>query len=771
MKTHIPTKLRKALIAALFAVSSVAYNAQAGEVVQVSNSHYGYADTRVGLAKFGSQGYSDLTFSGTNEKVGHTTHYCHDYTTIAIPQIADVLGDEYDIRAEVNAGGIFEVYSITSVAGKSDHVDYSGHHNHNLEEEFGYSPNVSDGNISITNGARVHVTTTITANNSLAVNSNGELVADTVTAGSLTADRGSVTSKVITVASHELLNPEKSSDGILRVSNGAVVTAQDQISAKEVVVDGSTVNASNIKVADAIYGSSGVIKGLPDSDLTVSGKILTENAKYVASSGYAVKVGTIGDIYEGTVRGNNNHFGYKEDGTSVLAARVEVNGDVVSNGNKIAATGSNLVAGTPTISITGTVGRTNEATGPAVGNELYAMKGDITVRALADNTQLKILAEDGGVEIKDASAATVKDSSITAADDVVIAANASESTATLKLIDTNVTSEDGDITANQVLVVENGTLSAENGNVTAEGLNGKAATVHAIDLEAGNINLDADTSSTAEVVLTGDMTSTKGNIIISNYNGADPRVTVDGTQQAQSILGISNSNVAVGADQTAGTTMAIDSGSKVTVGHVDEETGELVGGNQKAGGDINIADSDVTVLADQTSTGGSIIIRDLDATKNPTKVAVNGNQKAKTDITASGAELTVGTIEEVVDEKTGEITHVLSGGNQTAETGNISLSNAKVAILGHQDATKGNISVTDGTTLSTLPLPVGGIISPLSAEVIAERSTALEATVRRAGCPLRSPFITLGFMALPVIPQLKLTDKGLFDATTFSFVK
>ena len=84
---------------------------------------------------------------------------------------------------------------------------------------------------------------------------------------------------------------------------------------------------------------------------------------------------------------------------------------------------------------------------------------------------------------------------------------------------------------------------------------------------------------------------------------------------------------------------------------------------------------------------------------------------------------------------------------------------------------QGGVAVTDGTSLSTLPLPIGGIISPLSAEVIAERSTALEATVRRAGCPLRSPFITLGFMALPVIPQLKLTDKGLFDATTFSFVE
>ena len=102
----------------------------------------------------------------------------------------------------------------------------------------------------------------------------------------------------------------------------------------------------------------------------------------------------------------------------------------------------------------------------------------------------------------------------------------------------------------------------------------------------------------------------------------------------------------------------------------------------------------------------------------------------------------------------------------------IGTSDALIAeVINSVIAMQGGVAVTDGTTLSTLPLPVAGIISPLSAEVIAERSTALEATVRRAGCPLRSPFITLGFMALPVIPQLKLTDKGLFDATTFSFVK
>ena len=37
------------------------------------------------------------------------------------------------------------------------------------------------------------------------------------------------------------------------------------------------------------------------------------------------------------------------------------------------------------------------------------------------------------------------------------------------------------------------------------------------------------------------------------------------------------------------------------------------------------------------------------------------------------------------------------------------------------------------------------------------------------GCTIKAPFMTLAFMALPVIPELKLTDKGLFDGTAFSF--
>lgn len=83
---------------------------------------------------------------------------------------------------------------------------------------------------------------------------------------------------------------------------------------------------------------------------------------------------------------------------------------------------------------------------------------------------------------------------------------------------------------------------------------------------------------------------------------------------------------------------------------------------------------------------------------------------------------------------------------------------------------KGGIVVSDGTDIEDLPLPIGGLISPLCGHELAFRCDLLNEVIQRAGCQFHSPFITLGFMCLPVIPQLKLTDKGLFDSVNFLFV-
>ncbi len=75
-----------------------------------------------------------------------------------------------------------------------------------------------------------------------------------------------------------------------------------------------------------------------------------------------------------------------------------------------------------------------------------------------------------------------------------------------------------------------------------------------------------------------------------------------------------------------------------------------------------------------------------------------------------------------------------------------------------------------GEVLASLPLPVAGLMSdrPL-AEVAATSARTIEAAAR-LGCALPDPFITMSFLALPVVPKLKLTDKGLVDVNAFKLV-
>ena len=78
----------------------------------------------------------------------------------------------------------------------------------------------------------------------------------------------------------------------------------------------------------------------------------------------------------------------------------------------------------------------------------------------------------------------------------------------------------------------------------------------------------------------------------------------------------------------------------------------------------------------------------------------------------------------------------------------------------------GQCVVLDGTVVADLPLPIAGLMSARPAAEVAARASALKAAARRTGCTLADPFATLSFLALPVIPAIKLTDRGLFPPAT-----
>ncbi|HEY3362764.1 MAG TPA: adenine deaminase [Methanosarcina sp.] len=84
---------------------------------------------------------------------------------------------------------------------------------------------------------------------------------------------------------------------------------------------------------------------------------------------------------------------------------------------------------------------------------------------------------------------------------------------------------------------------------------------------------------------------------------------------------------------------------------------------------------------------------------------------------------------------------------------------------------RGGIVVGTAKNLLDLPLEVSGLMSTLDGKEVAARYQQLNEEARKLGTSLTSPFMTLSFMSLLVIPELKLGDRGLFDVTKFEFVE
>lgn len=83
---------------------------------------------------------------------------------------------------------------------------------------------------------------------------------------------------------------------------------------------------------------------------------------------------------------------------------------------------------------------------------------------------------------------------------------------------------------------------------------------------------------------------------------------------------------------------------------------------------------------------------------------------------------------------------------------------------------RGGVSFSNDDLEMIVPLPVAGIMSNEDGYKVAEQYSLIDKAVKEAGSTLGSPFMTLSFMALLVIPHLKLSDKGLFDGDAFCFV-
>jgi adenine deaminase len=82
----------------------------------------------------------------------------------------------------------------------------------------------------------------------------------------------------------------------------------------------------------------------------------------------------------------------------------------------------------------------------------------------------------------------------------------------------------------------------------------------------------------------------------------------------------------------------------------------------------------------------------------------------------------------------------------------------------------GLVAAAGDEVLVAVPLPIAGLMSDQPVETVREQMDKLVAVAHELGSPLHDPFMTLGFLALEVIPALKLTDQGLVDVDKFDFV-
>jgi adenine deaminase len=100
------------------------------------------------------------------------------------------------------------------------------------------------------------------------------------------------------------------------------------------------------------------------------------------------------------------------------------------------------------------------------------------------------------------------------------------------------------------------------------------------------------------------------------------------------------------------------------------------------------------------------------------------------------------------------------------------MNDADMALAGNTLAQCGGgmVAVRDGKILALLPLPIAGLMSDRPVEEVAGELTAVQRAWQELGCCLVSPFMTMALLSLPVLPELRLTNRGLVDTLEFKFV-
>ena len=670
MKTHLPTGLRKALIAAIFAVSAVAYNAQA-DLVQISNNSDGSAETWSG-ADYDSTGYSDLTFSGTNETIASgINHKCHDYNATGIPHYrADYSGSSTSITAPVSADGVFRLYSIDVYDADGTNYDettYSGEtysHDHSSTNDFGYSTSCSDGNLTVKDSAIVEVSAYVDAEGAINLNNHGIL---TSANGNIDAEDG------ITATGHSVL---KADNGDIRVSGGDI-TASDfsRINAENgtvsasgtVKADGtnSSVTAVNMTGTNLTAKSGGHLAatnmtgdvtatgtGSAVSATTISGDVTAQSAGAVNATnitgdvladgaGSEVTATTItGDVKAkdaGTVNATTITGSATADNATLNATTI-TNGAAAKNGGTLTATNISGGAYTET---NGTIQTDKQITGSVSGSN-----GVIAATAGQGLTITDSLAADGDTLITGAgetvTIGTTGDGNISG-DGNFIGSSADHSTVVASNIQVK-----GDISGESNKLSATGTNLADGTNaIAADAISGNTNTLRVTDY--GNVSIANDIDGSGNTLTIED----EGDMSV----GGD----IDGSNNALTIEGLGNMSVGGDIDGSSNTLTIECAGDMSVGGDINGGSNALViagEGDMSVGGDINGSSNALTIMGEGDITiGGNVwgdsnqltiggdgdifLQSDIDGDDNIVTVKGDGNISLSHDIDGDGNTLTV----------------------------------------------------------------------------------------------------------------------------------
>lgn len=83
----------------------------------------------------------------------------------------------------------------------------------------------------------------------------------------------------------------------------------------------------------------------------------------------------------------------------------------------------------------------------------------------------------------------------------------------------------------------------------------------------------------------------------------------------------------------------------------------------------------------------------------------------------------------------------------------------------------GMIVVRDGQVLAKVAMPIAGLLADRPVETVAEEVAALEEGWKELGCFIHAPFMTFSLIALPVIPEIRITNRGIADVTEFRLME